>query len=98
MAKVNWEFDYEYYGKDPIKDWLPVIRKYELQGFEYIPYDAVLYASARVKTPSGRILTPERIEMSLENLEFGNKEQIESLKAAEYFKLVTAYNSSSKRI
>ncbi len=97
MAKLNWEFDYEFYGIHPyypeeLKDIIEkYIERYEKQGFKYIPFNKVFLSPHLVETPSNRLLTHSDIEKSLENLEFGNKEQIEALNAAEYLKLATVY-------
>ena len=90
MAKVNWGFDYEFYGirtdsPEELRDLFEkYIERYEKQRFRYLSLHLV-------ETPSKRILTTSDIEISLENLEFGNKEQIESLNAAEYLKLARRY-------
>jgi len=77
-------------------DWMPYydlsldevekrVFSFERQGWEYIPFDSLHFSSAKVQTPSGRILTRSDIEQGLQHLEIGNRSQIELLRAAEFF-------------
>ncbi len=96
MARINWIPDQEYYQmKAQDNDLEEVIKKeissYESQGFEFICSVKVPFVPPKVKTPSGKILSSSDIEKILGDLEFGNKDQIEAIKAAEYFKLKTFY-------
>lgn len=51
----------------------------------------------RIKTPSGKILSEQDADKILEHLEFGNREQIEALKALEYLGLRKEQETIIKR-
>lgn len=63
---------------------------YEKIGFDF--YQAWTMDNPRVpdriKMPSGRIMDINEIDKSLEKLEFGNLEQIEGIRALEFYGLV----------
>lgn len=65
----------------------------ELRGFEYLPLTSgklptfEWFVSSIVKTPSGEVYTMRDILNLLEEPKFGNKKQIEALKAWEFFYL-----------
>ncbi|MBI2045374.1 hypothetical protein HYT23_04920 [Candidatus Pacearchaeota archaeon] len=70
------------------------IEKYLELGFDISYTGPVLSSTMVVKTPSGRQLSLSAIERNLQGLEFGNKEQIELLKALDFFNLCGEYRES----
>lgn len=74
-----------------IEELLGKIESFRIAGFGYFPFDEIFYTSARVKLPSGEIVTINDIEKKLPNLEIGNLRQIELIQAGEFYQICQAY-------
>ncbi len=84
MSQIDWTNSYTEMEDEQLFEEL---NKYEKKGFKYIPY-YLSQKSNYVITPSGKRLTKRDIEKILsEKLIIGNKEQLETLDAIEFFKI-----------
>ncbi len=85
MSQIDWTNSYVEMDDEQLTVELD---KYTKRGFKYIPFSRFTLNSSRVVTPSGNILTTSDIEKILsEKLVVGDKEQLETLDAIEFFKI-----------
>jgi len=94
MNKVSWENQYFFWNIDELET---EYKGYIDSSWDYkLPYDTGL-SKTFVKTPLENILTKKDIEEILSKpLVIGNKEQIEALDAAEFFKISEVFHGEVK--
>lgn len=79
MNKIDWTNPYFDFEPDELS---AIIKFYEEAGFKWIKKDSY------VKTPRGNLLTKEGVEKILsEKLIVGNRNQVDALRVAEFFKM-----------
>jgi len=89
MEGIDWTNQYCFMDEDDLEKEL---EKYLNSGFAYFPLDPLFGFANHVRTPKGNLLIRLDIERILSRkLIFGDKEQIEAIKAAEFFKVAEAY-------
>ena len=90
MAELDWtSYGYHLVHPDDLEEQMKIC---QIQGFEYHSFDHLDFSPSFVDTPSRNRFTQRDIEIILsQKLEFGNKKQIEALRAAEFFQLAQAF-------
>jgi hypothetical protein len=88
MNQVDWINQYEQLEEEEVNK---LYDEYCQRGFEIVPHIDLMNTSFYpqiIRTPNGKYLTKKNIEEILSNpLIIGNKDQVEAIESAEFFKI-----------